>query len=230
MPDETQNQVPPPEAAPLPPPPLVPPPSPAPNILRASEQVGLRVSLIPAEEMDRNDPRHGFRLFLIIVIIFAIVLGGILGTLWFFVNSNLQTVSLLNIQTAELDKSSKALAPSVKEAKNTQARLKVLATILPQHRTGLKILTFLENHTFPEVAYSSLAVSENGTVNLSAKATSFEVYASQVAEFRAQSEVKSVIASGLSPQWGDKNVLDSVTFNLTIAFDPLIFTNNEPSK
>ena len=53
MPDEIVNQ---PAAAPA----------------AASDQVGLRVSLIPADEAERLDPRRGFRRFLTIVIIFVV--------------------------------------------------------------------------------------------------------------------------------------------------------------
>jgi hypothetical protein len=225
MADEIKNEAP---VAEIPPTPEPPPAAPIPQ--RSSERVGLRVSLIPAEEMERKDPRHGFRLFLTVIVIFFLILGGIIGILWFFVNSNSQTVGILELQTADIDKRSKDLAPSVKEAKNTQARLKVLASILPQHRTGLKILTFLENNTFPDVSYSSLTVAENGTVNLTVKATSFEAYAAQVTELRAQSQLKSVIASGLTPQWGENNALIGVAFNLTLTFDPSIFSSSQPGK
>jgi outer membrane murein-binding lipoprotein Lpp len=193
---------------------------------REGEQVGLRVSLIPAEEAERQDPRQGFRHFLTAVIVSVIILGGITGGLWFWVNANQQKVSQLDAATADYAKQSKDMAPLIKDAQNTQARLSALATLLPEHKTGLKILTFLENNTLPSVGYSSISVGDDGTVNLMASAATFEAYAAQIDELRSQSEVTNVAASSLTPTYDDKNNLQKVDFNLSITFNPSIFVNN----
>lgn len=215
MPDENENQ------------PLATPATPAP---RSNERVGLRVSLIPVEEAERHDPRRSFRRFLTAVIVFAVVVGGINGGLWFWVNSNLQTVSKLDAQTADYVKQSKDMEPSIADAKNTQARLKSLAAILPEHKTGLKLLTFLENYTLPNVSYSSLSVSDDGVVNLTVSAATFEAYAAQIGELHSRSEIKNMVASSPIPTYDEKNNLQKVDFNLSITFDPSIFLSQAPAK
>jgi hypothetical protein len=76
----------------------------------------------------------------------------------------------------------------------------------------------------PDVFFSSIATSENGTVNLSASAGSFESYAAQIGELRAQPEVKSLISSGLSPIYSSQTeMLQQVNFAIAVTFDPSIF-------
>lgn len=214
MPDEIQNQ---PAPAPVP----VPPP-------RAADQVGLRVSLIPADEMERNDPRRGFRRFLTVAIVFVVVVGGVTGYLGLKVYTNLNKIADLKKQTDALVKQSADLAPSVKDAHLAQVRLRALSSLLAQHQTGLKLLTFLEAHTLPDVAYSSLSVSDNGAVSLAVSASTFESYAAQINELRAQPEVKNLAASGVTPTYDDKGVLLSVSFTLSLSLDPSIFAEDAP--
>ncbi len=211
MPDEIVNQ---PAAAPA----------------AASDQVGLRVSLIPADEAERLDPRRGFRRFLTIVIIFVVAVGAVCGGLWFLVNTNTQSVAKLDQETADYNKQSKDLEPSIKQAKFAQSRLKALATILPEHKTGLKILAFLENYTLPTVGYTSASISVEGSVNLAVSAASFEAYAAQISEFKSRPEIRTVVASGLSPVYDDKNNLTKASFNLALTFNPSMFNNKPAAK
>jgi len=216
MPETNENQTPNPVAPP--------PPS------KAVEQVGLRVSLIPADEAERMDPRRGFRRFLALVAAFVVIFGGIVGGLWFWVNANEQTIADLDAKTADYIKQSADMAPSIADAKNTQSRLKFLAAILPQHKTGLKLLDFLEKYTLPSVSYSSISASADGTVNLTASAASFEAYAAQMGEFGSRSEIKTVIASSIIPVYDDKNTLQKVDFNVSFKFNPTIFVNDSVQK
>jgi hypothetical protein len=214
MPDEIANNTP---AAPVP-------------ASAASDQVGLRVSLIPAEEAERLDPRRGFRRFLTIVIVFIVAVGAVCGGLWFWVNANRQSVAKIDLQTADYVNQSKELEPSIKQAKYTQARLKALAAILPEHKTGLKILAFLEKYTLPAVGYTSAAINVDGSVNLAVSAASLEAYAAQINEFKSLPEIKTVVASGLSPVYDDKNNLTKVNFNFSLTFGPSMFMNQPADK
>jgi hypothetical protein len=215
MPDENGNQ------------PAATQGTPAPS---SGDQVGLRVSLIPAEETERQDPAKGFRRFLTTVIIFVVLIGGIIGGLWFWVNLDIQAVAKLDAQTADYAKQSKDLAPSVKNAKNTQTRLRSLAKILPKHKTGLNLLTFLDNYTLPNVGYSSLSAGSDGSVTLMASAATFEAYAAQIIEFHSRSEIKNLVATNPIPTYDDKNNLLKVDFSLSITFDPSIFLSQAPTK
>jgi hypothetical protein len=167
--------------------------------------------------------------FLIAVGVFIVIIGGLVAFLGFRVYSNMQAIATLDAATADLNKQSKDLAPSVAAAKSAQVRLKALSSILGQHKTGLKILTFLENHTLPNVAYSSISASVNGSVNLTVSAASFEAYAAQINELRAQPEVKSLTASSLTPSYDEKNNLIHVDFTMALVLDPAIFLSQAPS-
>ena len=203
---------------------------PQPPTPRPSDQVGLRVSLIPADEIQRRDPVVGFTNFIITIAVFILVFGGAMGYLWYLVDNRTKEVTAIDAEAKELTEQSKGLESSVKEAKAMQARLKSLGTLLEKHKTGLRVLTFLENHTLPDVAYSALSVSENGSVSVAAKTTSFESYAAQINELRPLKEIKSFTASGVSPTYDQDNNITSIDFNLTLNFDESIFLNPPPSK
>jgi hypothetical protein len=216
MPEEAQNQ-------PIAPPPLASSSAPA-------DAVGLRVSLIPAEEMERQDPSRGFRRFLVTAIIFIVAVGLLTGYLGFLSYADQQTVAKLDDATAGLVQRSKDMESSVAGAKSAQARLKALTSILSVHKTGLKIFYFLEKHTLPDVAYSSVSVGESGAVSLTVSAGSFETYAAQVNELRAQPEIKSLTTSSITPTYDEKNNLTRVNFTMSLLFDPGIFLIQTPAK
>lgn len=211
------------------------PPNPAPTaavspVSRPSETVGLRVSLIPAEEMERNDPRRGFRRFLIVVGIFILMLGLVVGYLGYTVNADIKTVAQLEAEKADTKKQSDEIAPSVVGAKNAQTRLKALSTLLAEHKTGLKIFAFLENNTLPNVSYSSISAGTDGAVNLTVSAGSFEAYAAQVGELSARPEVKGLTTSGVNPSYDANNILTKVDFSMTLKMDPALFLNQAPAS
>lgn len=201
------------------------PAAPAP---KPADQVGLRVSLIPAEESERRDPRKGFFHFLIAVGAFVVMVGSLVGFLGFRVYSNKQKIAKLDAATANLAQQSKDLEASVSSAKSAQVRLKALSSILAQHKTGLRLLSFLEKHTLPDVGYSSVSADVNGSVNLTVSASSFETYAAQINELRAQPEIKKLSASGLTPGYDEKNQLKRVDFSMSLTFDPTVFLGQIP--
>jgi hypothetical protein len=222
MPEDINNQ-----AAPL-----ASTPTPAASqepVSRPADAVGLRVSLIPAEEMERNDPRKGFRLFLIAVGVFVLILGLVVGFLGYTVNTNIKTVAQLKVQTDDAKKQSDEIAPSVVEAKNAQTRLKALSTLLSEHKTGLKIFAFLESNTLPDVSYSSISAGTDGTVNLTVSAGTFEAYAAQVGELSARPEVKGLSTSSITPSYDADNKLLRVDFSMTLKMDPALFLSQAPS-
>jgi len=202
----------------------------APPVSSSPDQVGLRVSLIPTEETEKRDPRRGFFLFLTTAIIFTVLMGALCTGLWLWTNSNTQAAAKLDAETADLDQQSKDLLGSIKDAESTRLRLKVLASLLPKHRTGLKVLPFLENYTLPSVGYTSLSVNVDGTVNMAVEAASFEAYAAQINEFKSRPEVKKVVVSSPSPSYDDKNRLTKVSFNFSLTLDRTFFESDLANK
>lgn len=192
----------------------------------------MRVSLIPAEEMNRRDPRQGFRKFVIAVSVAIFIFGATAAYLGISVYMAKQKVAKIKAETATYESQTTALTNSLKDAKLTQARLRSLASLLGSHREADRLFIFLQKHTLPDVFFSSIATTENGTVNLAASAGSFESYAAQINELRAQPEVKSLISSGLSPMYdATTNALQQVNFALAISFDSSLFLNHgTPAK
>lgn len=199
------------------------PPVPQPSIPRPSDQVGLRVSLIPADELQRRDPVLGFRNFIITIAVFILVVSGTMGYLWYSVDKQTKEVTAIDAAAKELTDQSKGLESSIVEAKAMQARLRSLGTLLDNHKTGLKILTFFEANTLPDVAYSALSVAENGSVSVAAKTTSFESYAAQINHLRTLKEVKSFTTSGVSPSYDQDNNIVSIDFNITLNLNESLF-------
>lgn len=220
MPNGNENQVP--AQAPI--------PAPKQPAAKPAEQVGLRVSLIPAEETNRRDPHAGFRKFLIAVSIAVFVFGATAVYLGISVYLAKREVAKVKAQTAIYESQLASLAGSLKDAKLTQARLRSLSSLLGSHRDAVRLFVFLQNHTLPDVFFSSIATAENGAVNLAASAGSFESYAAQIGELRMQPEVKSLISSGLSPIYDSTtNALQQVNFALSVNFDPSIFAKQGSS-
>ncbi len=196
---------------------------------KPAEQVGLRVSLIPEQEEKIKDPRAGFGKFILTSVIGVLILGAIVGYLRFSVYAAGQEIKKIDARTAAIGEQSFSSAASLKDAKLSQTRLAALAVLLSEHRSGVRVFDFFEKHTLSDVAFSSIAIGENSTVNLSASAGSFESYAAQINELNAQPLVKGVVSSGLSPIYDGENKLQQVDFALSITFDPAIFTNS-PAK
>jgi len=211
-----------PEGVPVPAPELKPP-------TPQAEQVGLRVSLIPEEELNRRDPRAGFKKWLITVIVAAVLIGGLCVYLGVKIYLAGQQIAALDAQTDSIKKQSDSLASSVSSTKLTQARLRALGSLLETHRNVAPIFTFLEQHTLNEVAFSGISITENGSVNLTASASSYETYAGQLNEFKAQPEVKEMTASGLSADRDSDGNLQKINFTLSLTFDPSIFLIKKPA-
>lgn len=200
------------------------PPQPSPRpVARTVEPVGLRVSLIPAEEMNKRDPRVGFKHVVIAISVAAVLIVGVIVYLGISVYMARQEVAKVNTQTDTYNQQAASLANSLKDAKLMQSRLRSLASLLGSHRNAAPIFNFLELHTLQDVAFSSIAIAENGTVNLSAAAGSFESYAAQINELRGQTMIKSLVSSGLSPAYDTDGNLQQLNFTLAINFDPSIF-------
>jgi len=225
MPDGDENQAPPVSAE------AQTAPTPANEIkpsAPSAEQVGLRVSLIPEEELNRRDPRAGFKRWLVAVIIAAVVMGGICAYLGITIRSARQQIALLNAQTTELKKQSEGLTDSLAGAKKVQSRLRALGSLLGSHQNVARVFSFLEQHTLADVAYSSIAITESGSISLTATASSYEAYAGQLNELNAQPEVKALTASGLSPIYDSAGNFQMVHFNLALTLDPSIFLVKNP--
>jgi hypothetical protein len=194
------------------------------NQSRPSDQVGLRVSLIPEEEINRKDPVVGFRKFVVASSIGILLMGALAGGLWFWVSLSEKQVAVINAKTTGYEKQAGYLAGPVAAAQMVQVRLKAISSLLAAHRTGLAVFDFFEAHTLPKVAFSSVSIDDEAGVNLAASAGSYEDYAGQIDELRKQYQIKSLVASGVSPIYDDKGVLKQVDFSLALQFDPMVLS------
>ena len=190
---------------------------------KPGSDVGLRVSLIPAEEGRKIDPQAGFRKFLLIVAGGLVLFAGYAGYLGYRYYSAKQEIKGLAAEAEKYRNQSAQLGESLKTAQMTQNRLKAVAGLLTGQRVASPLFDFLEKHTLANVAFSGLLVTEAGTVSLAVDASSFESYAAQIDELKKQKEIKGVTASGLNIKYDENHRLAGVGFNLTMAFDPSFF-------
>src|SRR4051812_22752157 len=96
MPDEVKKNEPPaPLPTPLPPPPPLPPAkTPAAS---GTESVGLRVSLIPTDIAEEQDPQSGFRTWVIVSLVGLLLLGAAAVGAW--VNVSIKAKEVARIET-----------------------------------------------------------------------------------------------------------------------------------
>lgn len=220
MPDQTQAQ----NMAPL-------PSSPKAAGKAPPEEVGLRVSLIPSEEANRRNPSAGFKHAVIAVAVASVIIGGLVAYLGYSVMNGRQEAAKIKAQAESYERQATEMSGSLKYAKLMQSRLRSLASLLGAHRNVAPVFAFFEKHTLQEVAFSSISIAENGTVNLSATASSFESYAAQISELRKQPEIKNLVSSGLSPSFeAEGGRLKDVAFTLVVNFDPSIFLSKGETR
>ena len=190
---------------------------------KPSAEVGLRVSLIPVEKKKKIDPRAGFRKFIVICVAGLLLFLGVAGYLGYRYYSALDEIRVLDAQTAEFQAKSESLGVSLANAKATQNRLRGISALLADRRSFSPLFDFLEKHTVADVALSGVSVSEAGAVSLMADAATFEAFAAQLDEIKAQSQVKSAGSSGLNIKYDDHGRLAAVGFTMNIVFDPAFF-------
>jgi hypothetical protein len=190
---------------------------------RVNEAVGLRVSLIPTEELERKDPKQGFRQWLSAVIIAFVIIGGVTSYLWYLVYQASAQVSLIKDDTNVLMAKQGAIAETFKNATVIQTQLKGVSALLAGHRHATQVLNFLEQHTLEQVAFTTAALSDDGKLTLSAEARDYESLAGQVVEFKSASEVQSVNLSGISATADEKGNVVQVNFTLQVVFNPTLF-------
>jgi Tfp pilus assembly protein PilN len=141
--------------------------------------------------------------------------------------SDLSAVRGLNAEIAAVKARSEDLGDSLKDAKRIQTRLRAIGGLLENRRIDSPLFVFLEKHVQANVTFSGLAAGENNAVSLTAVSGSFEDYAAQIDELKAQKEIKSVTTSGLNVRYDEQDRLAAVDFSLTVAFDPAFF---KPAK
>lgn len=197
----------------------VPPSKPTP---KPSDTVGLRVSLIPEDEMQRADPEAGFRAWRLAFTLGLIVLLLACGAVWAQVWNVGHQVAALEVETAAYADRDAQTTASWNEARRVQTQVKGIASLVTAHRYPTQVLAFLERHTLPTVAFQNAAFTDDGTISLSAEARDYEALASQVEEFRSDPLVRSVSISGISGNYAEEG-LAGVLFGLTISTDPAIF-------
>jgi|GEM_PF-2426621 len=204
------------------------PRTPPKNPPRPATGVGLRVSLIPAEEPKKADPKKGFRIWLVSVGVGLLALVILSVSLWVNVLVARRQVAAINTEIERVSKAERDLGESLTGARLIQSQLKGAAAVLKNHRHGSTVFRFFERYTLPTVSFSNATVAESGMVTLTAQATDYDAFVAQVNEIRRAPLVRSVTISGISAEYDQFGVLVTVRFTLTVNFDTAIFLVQAP--
>ena len=148
---------------------------------------------------------------LIAVVLDALIFGGL--TYW-RVQVDKQVASaeatVRNLDQ-EIASATKATAP----ARDLQALLKDADEVLKNHRHWTQVLAMIESVAKPNVTFSAMSLSDDGTLATSMSAPDFLTIAQQIIAFQADPRVKSVPFTGAS-----KSAAGLATVPLTLTFDP----------
>ncbi len=133
----------------------------------------------------------------------------------------------------ELDAVNREIAQMEKEHSNLtlfQNKLSALKTILDDHQTLLPFFDGLEKNTLPEVFYSTLVFSSDGTASLSATTTSYTNVGRQLLAFQeSKGFITSVQFSGIASSLNQDGKIIGVNFTVLLRLDPALF-KKEPSQ
>ncbi|MDP2629975.1 MAG: hypothetical protein Q8P56_01055 [Candidatus Uhrbacteria bacterium] len=132
----------------------------------------------------------------------------------------------------ELDAVNRDIAQMEKEHSNLtqfQNKLSALKSLIDDHRTLLPFFDGLEKNTLPEVFYSTLVFSSDGSASLSATTTSYTNVGRQLLAFQeSKGFTSSVQFSGIASSLNQDGEIIGVNFSVLLKLDPALFKKEPP--
>jgi hypothetical protein len=180
----------------------------------------LEVSLLDEgmmRDLHINIPKRKFTL-IFLTFLFGVVFT---GAFLLFDNAIVRAVSDQAEAQNILNQTNKNISEEQAKWKSFQdlePRLLALSALLETHVSVNRVLAFLEEITLQDVSYGSFMMSEDGRINLSVTAVSFEAAAAQLLAYETSPHVASVEANAFS--LSDNMGIKRVTFQLVLQFKP----------
>lgn len=157
------------------------------------------VNLVPEEALEQEISVS--RLLLLatfVTIAIGVVFGGWLWANWYF-NSITTNINEINNQIAISDIQIRSYDAMQDEVKDLQAKITNVKTLLNKHIYWSRLFSKLEQHTTPDVYFTSLTADVNGSINLSAVGRNYNAAIKQLMVYnQADDFVSSVTISGIT--------------------------------
>ncbi|MBI3420927.1 MAG: hypothetical protein HY006_02585 [Candidatus Sungbacteria bacterium] len=155
----------------------------------------------------------GVLLFYVSFFIFFLALAGYGGL--FFLNRN-QNATKQELLGQIEEKSSALSSDRIQQIYGLEQRLKTISVILGRHPFPTRSLTWLEEKTYPEIAYSSFSFNQDTRrLELAGTARSLTALNKQVALLEKDPVLESIDFGGIALERGG-----SVGFKVTAIFKP----------
>jgi len=106
-----------------------------------------------------------------------------------------------------------------------RAKVDAIGTLLDKHISIESFLVRIEDVTIPEVTYTAIALSNDGTVVLSALAQDYTSLARQLAVYEREAPwVDDVFVTSANLERDDQAQVNGVSFDITVTVDKEVFT------
>lgn len=186
----------------------------------------LRVSLIPEEEPEKKMNIRGRKIFLAVLVgIEIIALAGIAFFLQAGINSKNNQINEIDADIAAVKEQLDSLRDQEQDLFLFEDKMAVMDELLSGHVYNSKIFTFLEEHTLPDVWYTSFISSSEGSVNLKASTKDLKTAAKQVAHLQSQEEIISINVNNFITNINDLGEVVDATFEMQINFNENFLLN-----
>ncbi len=180
----------------------------------------LEVSLLDEgmmRDLHINIPKRKFTLVFLTVLFTAVFAGAFL----LIDNAIAQAVADQSVVQESLNQTNKKL--NEEQAKwrafqDLEPRLLTLSALLETHTSVNKVLSFLEEITLQDVSYGSFMMNEDGRINLSVTAVSFEAAAAQMLAYENSPYVQSAEANAFAIS--KESGVGRVSFQLVLLLKP----------
>lgn len=194
--------------------------------LPEDDDSGYNVNLLSEDLVGDTEPRRRF-IQLGLVAAGAILLIGLgyLG-LYFYQRNIEQHISSTKEQLATVEADIRQLSATQQEAAATAQKLSAIKSLIDRHTRWTKFFSLLEKYTLPSVSYGPAFTGDlNGSLSLSATASTYEQVAQQYLIFKQLSESKTFI-SNFSITGATQSAKDNTTqvnFVVTMTLVPAVF-------
>lgn len=185
----------------------------------------IQVSFLPEKEYEKPEVIQARKRILIFSIIISLILG-LAFWLYFFVQTIAWQTKKTQIEAALKEPTFALSAEDLRKVESLTIRSAPLKNLVSRHLYWTNVFKFLEENTLPNVSYSQFAGSGT-TVNLIGRATDYTTLARQILAFKTNSLVKDLKITNLNAQISGKGEVLGINFNLSLTFDPKIFTLTE---
>ena len=193
---------------------------------KREKSVYLDINLIPEDLSKMPERRFSEKLIITGIVFSALVLAiifGYLGLTWYQIIITRQIQDVKD-EIVIIDSQIKTYKDDEKNARELQAKLKLIEDLLNNHIYWTKFFSLLEKYTIDEVYYTNFSMSGRDLLVISAIGKDYAAVAKQLLVFNEAKEfVKSARVDGASAVIEKSGDYTGVTFSINLEFQPDVF-------